>query len=156
MAIFAVIAAIASAVGQKAQADSQNAAARYNTAVNKNNAETAAQQTQFDAEQIRDRNKRVLGAQRAAYSASGVDPDSATAIDVRNDSAQQGEMDALIAIYTGQTSANANIARARLNELEGKNAQSAGRWGVATSLLGGATQAAGYASKASNPKFGSN
>jgi len=150
--VLAVIAAAASAVGAKQTADAQEKAANYSAQANKQNAEAAAQQGAFDADQIREKNKRVIAAQRTQWSASGIDPDSATATDVRADSAAQGEMDALIALYTGRSSANANIARSRLNEMEARSAANAGKMGVATSLLGGAVNATS-AYKKSNPSF---
>lgn len=157
VAILSVIAAVVSAVGAKQTASAQEDAAKYNADVEKNNAETAAQQGQFDAQQIRDRNKRTLAAQRAAFSASGLD-ESGSVLDVRDDSAAQGEMDALVAIYTGQTSANASMARARLDNMQGAAARRSGNIGAASSLLGGATSGAYYGSIAysgskSNPKF---
>lgn len=151
-AILAALAAVAGAVGAKQSANAQQQAANYNALLNKQNAETAAQQASFDADQIREKNKRVLGAQRAAYSASGIDPDSATAIDVHDDSAAQGELDALVAIYTGRTSSSAYASRSQLNLMESRSANKAGKINVTTSLLGGATSV-GYMYARQNPEF---
>lgn len=148
-AILAIIGAAASAVATKYSADAQKKAAQYNADVARKNAVAAAQQGQFDAEQIRDKNKRVLAAQRAAAASSGVDF-SGSAMDVQTDSAAQGEMDALVAIYTGRSSANSQEARARLNEMEAHNADVAGNIGVHVSLLGGASRAYNYSQ---NPQF---
>lgn len=148
--IFAVLAAAsaaAGAAGVKYQHDAAKNAANYNAEVNKVNARTAAEQGLWDAEQTRSKNKKILDAQRATYSASGIDPDSGTALDVRADSAQAGEMDALIQIYTGQSSANASEARSRLNQMEAKASSRAGTIGAGASLLGGAASIAG------NPRF---
>jgi len=151
-AIFAALAAIASATGARQSAKAQEQAANYNTQLNKQNAETTAQQASFDADLIREKNKRILGAQRAAYSASGIDPDSATAMDVQDDSATQGELDALVAIYTGRTSSTSYMDRARLSSMEARNAKTAGKIGVTTSLLGGASSI-GLMYAKSNPSF---
>lgn len=161
--IFAIISAVAgaatSAVGAVQTGDAQKKAADYNADASRQNAEAANQQAAYDAQQIRNRNQRLLATQRANYSASGVDA-GGTPSDVAADSAGQGEMDALAAIYTGRTSANASEARARLDTMQGQSAQQAGQYGAATSLLSGAGQAAGFGYKAwysgSNPKMQSN
>ncbi|UOF78084.1 hypothetical protein [Caudoviricetes sp.] len=139
--ILAVLGAAVSAAGAVQSAQAQKKAAKFNAEVSKKNAQSAAEQAAFDAERIRDKNKRILASQRAAFSASGIDPDSGSAVDVSADSAAQGEMDALMAIYIGKTSANANIARSRLSDMEADNASSAGKLGAMSSLLGGATSA---------------
>lgn len=131
-----------SAYGAQVSADAQSDAAKYNAAVNRNNAASAAQQGAFDAQQIRDRNRRLLAQQRNAFAANGIVPDSGSAADVSADSAQQGEMQALMAIYTGRSSANSFEARARLNSLEAANAQTAGQIGVASTIIGGFGNAA--------------
>jgi len=134
----AAVSAATAAVGVKQSGDAQKAAADYSAEVNKQNAKTAAEQGLFDAEQTRNKNKRILAAQRAVQSGSGFDPDAGTALDVRADSAAQGEMDALIAIYTGGSSSTANQSRAQLNRMEGRQAQRAGNISAGASLLGGA------------------
>lgn len=141
-AILAVIGAVVSAAGTVMQGNAAVKAADFNTDVAKKNADAAAQQAAFDAEQTRDKNKRVLAAQRAAYSASGIDPDAGTAIDVQADSAAQGEMDALVSIYTGAASANSITARARLGKMEAQGARSAGYVSAGGTVLGGVTQGA--------------
>lgn len=148
-AVFAVLAALGTAYQAKVQSNAAQRAADYNAKVSKKNADIAAEQASLDAQAIRDKNKRVLASQRAAYGASGVE-DSGTATDVSADSAAQGEMDALIALYTGRSSASANNSRATLYQMESKDAKRSGNIGVATSLLGGASSA--Y-SAYKNPSF---
>lgn len=145
--VLAVVAAAVSAAGMKMQYNAAEKSAKYNAKVNEQNAKTATEQSLYDAEQIRAKNKRVLGAQRAAYAASGVDPDSATSLDVAADTAQQGEMDALTAIYTGQMAATGHQSRARLNRMEAMQNRQTGNIAVAGSLL---TSASNYAA---NPSF---
>jgi hypothetical protein len=149
LAIMAVISAAVSAVGMKQAAVAQEKSSEYNADINKKNAEAANQQGMFDAEQTRIRNKRLLSAQQAAYSASGVDPNAGSATDVKQDSTIEGEMDALVALYTGKSSANAFNNRSGLNQMQAGYARTSGNIGAASSLLGGAGQAYG----ALNPKF---
>ncbi len=146
LAVLAIVASLVgtgvSAYGASVSADAQSDAAKYNAAVARNNANSAAQQGAFDAQQIRDRTRRVLAQQRNAFAANGIVPDAGSAADVSADSAQQGEMQALMAIYTGKTSANSWEARARLNQSEAANASTAGTIAVGSSIIGGFGNAA--------------
>ena len=139
-----------SAYGAKVSADAQSDASKYSAAVARNNAPAQGQQAQFEAQQIRDRNRRVLASQRAAFASSGVDPESGTALDVRGDSATQGELQALTAIYTGRVGSNAQLAQARLDSAQAGFAQTAGYISMAGSVVGGI---GGAASIAANPNF---
>ena len=145
-AIFAILAAVASAAGTAMQANAQKKAAQYNQDVEKKNADAAAQQAAFDAQRIKDKNRRLLAAQRAAFGSSGIEADD----DVTTDAAIEGEMDRLVSIYTGSTAANAHRARAEMYGMEARNWKTAGAIGVGTSLLGGASSASFYAT---NPSF---
>lgn len=137
--VLAIVSAAVSAYGSYASSEAQKDAANYNAAVARNNADSASQQAQFDASMIRDKNRRILAQQRSAFAANGIVADSGSAADVSADSAQQGEMQALMAIYTGKTSSNAYEAQARLDRMNANSAQAAGIIGVGSSVLGGAT-----------------
>jgi hypothetical protein len=121
----------------------QKDAAKYNAKVATNNADAAVQQAQFDAQQIRSKNKRILAAQKAIYSGSGIDLASGSSGDVAYDSSIEGEMDALKAIYTGQTNARSFAASAALDKSRASNAETIGNYGAAGSILGGASSATG-------------
>lgn len=149
----AVVSALISAAGTYASAQSQHDAANYNAAIAKNNATSAAQQGEFDAQQIRDKNRRTIESQRNSFAANGIVPDSGSAADVRADSSQQGEMNALMAIYTGRTSANAYDAQARLQSMNASNAMTAGYIGVGGTLLSGVAGAASADASSKNPTF---
>ena len=71
-------------------------------------------------------------------------------MDVSADSALQGEMQALMAIYTGRSSATAFEAQSRLDRMNAANAQQQGYIGVASSIVGGASNAGMIAA---NPNF---
>lgn len=150
IAALAVVSAAVGAYSAYSSAEAQSDASKYSAAVARNNAMVAQQQAEFDAQQIRDKNRRLVSAQRAAFAASGVDPNSGTPQDVMNDSSIQGEMEALAAIYTGRTSANAHTAQARLDDSRAGYAQSAGMVGVGSSLLTGAS---GVVGAYTNPNF---
>ena len=59
-------------------------------------------------------------------------------------------MQALMAIYTGKTSANAYEAQAKLSNMQADSAQTAGYIGVTSSILGGASSAGMISA---NPNF---
>ena len=150
VAIFAALASTAVGVySSMAQADAQEDAARYNAAVAENDANAAAQQSQYEAQRIRDRNRRILASQRANQAKSGLALTGSFS-DVQLDSAIQGEMDALAAIYTGQINAGSAEARAQLSRMEGRAAKRAGYLGAGGSLLTGASGVASIS--ASTPK----
>ena len=151
--VMALVSAAISATGQYMSAQAQSDAAKYNAAVARNNASTALQQGTFDAEQIRQQNVRKIAAQRNAMAANGIDPNSGSAVDIQQDSAQQGEMNALMALYTGRTGAVSGMAQSRLQSMEASNAMTAGYLGVGSSILGGAASAAAYDANSKNPTF---
>lgn len=154
MVAVAIIAAVASTVvgvlGTQSSARAQQSAANYNAAIAKNAAQTSSQQGMFDAQQIRDQNRRMLATQRANAAANGVDPDSGSQIDVQHSSAQQGEMQAMIALYTGASGYNAGRSRAGLYTAEGQNTITAGQYSALGYGISGATQITGIVT---NPNF---
>jgi hypothetical protein len=152
-AIMMILAAASTAVsvyGAVASGEAAKDAADYNAAVERNNALAATQQAEFDAQQIRDKNRRLVAAQRSAFAASGIDPNSGSPLSVYQDTAVSGELEALVAIYTGKTSANAATARATLSKMRGESAQTAGYIGGFSSLLSGASR---MTEIANNPSF---
>jgi hypothetical protein len=151
--VMALVSAAVSAAGTYVSSQAQSDANKYNAAIAKNNATSAAQQGEFDAQQIRDKNRRTIAQQRNAFAANGIVPDSGSAADVSADSKQQGEMQALMAIYTGRTSATAYDAQARLDSMQAGNAQTAGYIGMGTTILGGVSSAAAADAGSRNPTF---
>lgn len=138
-----VIASTLASVGAAvAQGEAASSAAKYNAAVAENDAAAAGQQAQYEAQRIRERNKRILASQRASQAASGLDL-SGSFDDVQLDSAIQGEMDALAAIYTGQINAGSSKARAQLARMEGRAARTGSYLQAGGSLLTGASKVAG-------------
>lgn len=138
---FTAISTAVSVYGAISSASAQEDAADYNAAVEKNAAFTAQQQGEFDAQQIRNKGRKILAQQRAGYGASGVDPNAGSPLDVAQDTANQNEMEALVAIYTGKSGATAHLAQAKLDKMRGSAAVTAGYIGAGTSLLSGATSA---------------
>lgn len=143
-----VISTVATAVTQKQAADAQSHVAKVNAKNEEIQAGVAAQQAQLEAEQQRRQNRLRLGAQRAAGAKSGIDISSGSITDVFQDTAMQGELDALSTIYAGQTQSSYLRGRAKVSRMESSNYKSAGNYQAAATLIGGAGRAyGGYASR---------
>lgn len=158
MAALAAAGTVVTILGQQKATEAQEGAAKFNAAVASNNALSSRQAAAAEAERIRQRNRRLAGAQRANYAKAGIDISFGTPQDVILDSAVQGEMDAMTTIYQGQTTANNQNARAVLFKMEGEAARASLPWAIAgTALQGAATIASAYGTYKANqpPKGGS-
>jgi hypothetical protein len=173
LALMAVSTAM-TAYGMYSQGQQQKAMGEYQSAVAKNNAITAENNAQIqergaaDAEargrieeqQHRLKVKGLIGSQRSALAASGVQVDTGSALDVVSDSAMFGEMDALtirsnaereaygmrVGAYNSRAQGANFIAEGNMAQLAGSNAARNGMWGAGASLLSGAGQIGmGYA-----------
>lgn len=159
LAIAAIATAVISAgVGAYSaiQAGKQaEAVGKYNAKIQKNNAISARNNANYEADRIRKRNRLIAGKQRAAYLKSGIDL-SGSAEDVLLDSEIEGELDVAAAQYAGESSANASLGRAKLSEFEGRAAGRAGYVRAGASILSGASSGlstyTGYRSR-TDPDF---
>lgn len=147
-----VISSAATAVQQKQAADAQADVAKVNAQNEETQANAVAQQAQLEAEQQRRQNRQRLGAQRAAAAKSGIDLSSGSITDVFEDTAVQGELDALSTIYAGQTQSAYLRGRASVSRFEAKNYRRSGNLQAAATLIGGAGSAYGSYSRRSSPK----
>jgi hypothetical protein len=151
--VVAVVAAGAGSYSAYASAQAQKDAANYNQAVAKNNAATAANQAQYAADRVRERNRRMLGEQRAAMLKSGVTL-SGSGQDVAFDSSVQGEMDVLSAIYTGKISQGYSESQARMFGLQKSFADDATY--INTAAAGAGSAASSVSSISGMPQFRGN
>lgn len=127
--------------GQRQQAKAAENTAEFNAKVEQNNALAAQQQAEAEALQIRRTNRLRAGAARAAYGKAGVNLEAGN--DLLYDTGTQGELEALSALYAGQTQASYYQSRAAGARFEGRNAASAARLGSAATIIGGAAQGVG-------------
>lgn len=119
-------------------------AGNYSAQVAKNNARAAEQKSGFEANLIRERGEDIESSARAALGKSGVDPGASTsAAAVIGQSAQNTEMDALAAIYSGKLDANAQRAAGKLYKQQGRAAMVGGIIGAGSTLLTGISRAGG-------------
>lgn len=125
------------AAGSIASGISANNVAKYNAEVAQNNAAAERQRAAYEADITRGRVRQVIGAQRAAGAASGLDVRSGTPIAVLGDTAKSGELDVLSRLYQGESAATAYENDARRMRAEGKASQMGGFINAGTSLLSG-------------------
>lgn len=143
-AVLAVVGSGVSAYGMYAQGQSQKKMADYNAQVQNNNAVAARQEASFEADRIRERNTRLRGAQVAAASKSGL-AISGSVGDVMYDSALSGELDALTAIYKGDSRSGNYLSQAEMSTYSGNAAVQSSYFNSGGTILGGLGQAGGYA-----------
>lgn len=135
--------------GQQAAARAQQSAANFNASVARNNATIAEQNVrkvqlegarQEESQRIKTAN--MIGAQQAAFGASGADVSSGSALDVQGATAALGQSD-LLTIRTGTNAREAGLHQqatdftnqASLLVAQGKNARTAANYESAATLL---------------------
>ena len=146
VAVLGVAAAGISTYSTLQQAEAQEKAAKFNAGVAENNRLAALQQSQYNAERIRQRNRRVLGRARAIAGKSGAGF-TGSFEDVLYDSAVQGELDVLAALYSGQVSATYYGSQAELERFAASTARAQGPLGAAGTALGGLASAGSLAAQ---------
>ncbi len=140
-ALMIASAAIA-AYGAIQQGQANKAAAKYNAAVNEQNAVLSRQEAN-DAAMQADRERYMrLGSIRAAAGKSGVQAQGSV-LDVIGDAASQSELQRQQIIYRGELKARGYNNTATLDEFSGSQAQTAGYLKAGSALLSGASTYAG-------------
>jgi hypothetical protein len=141
---------VTSLAGAGMSAYSQYQSAQYNAQVARNNQITANRNASIALQQgtVQEENQRLktgaaMGAMEAQEAASGVNPDTGSSLNTRASLAETGELDALTIRYNAnlqnwnmKNQANAFGAQASLDQAQGG-------WGVASSILGGASSVSG-------------
>ena len=141
-----VLSAAVTAVGSYSSAQASKKAADRNADIMEQNAIAEQNKSNYDAARHRESIQKLLSAQRALWGKSGVDMEG-TPLLTLEDTAGQGELDALAIRYGGDIAAARQRSGASLSRMEGKNAQTAGYFTAGSSLLSGAASAGGYATK---------
>ena len=164
-AVMSIVASIASTAvsvtSSVQQANAAEAEAEYQAKVQRENAkiaeENAAVQRQQGIEEERMqrlKTARNVASQKTAMAANGIDVTTGTALDVIEDTATIGELDALQTRYNYERQALAYEAQAdnfqnqaNLDVLKGKNAQTAGYLNAGATGLAGINKSIDVASK---------
>jgi hypothetical protein len=170
LAVIGGIGAATSAAGTLATGSATAASDAYQAQVAANNAVLAKQQSKLDIESgevaavnqgLKTRAK--VGSEKAQQGASGIDPNTGSAVDVTAGTAQLGMLDALTIrsnsakkAYADEVQANSDTAQSQLDTFAGETAQTGAEIGAAGTLLSGAsTVGANYAKlkNLTNPGF---
>lgn len=136
------LSAIMQGVSSSESANYNAQVARNNQIVANQNASIALQQGQVQEESKKIQTGEMMGGIVASEAASGVNPNEGSALNVRSSAAETGELDALTIRY------NAGVQARNLQyqgAMFGSQAQAdvaQGNWGVANSILGGASSVA--------------
>lgn len=147
------------------QANAAKAQMNYQADVNKRNAKIAQANADMKRQEgieesrlQRIRNLQKVGAQQAAMAANGIDVSSGTALDVVEDTAAMGELDALTTRYNAETQAQAyerqanNLTnQANMDIISGQNAYKSGITGAIGSGFKGLGDTASVASRWYSP-----
>jgi hypothetical protein len=142
-----------SAIGAEQNAQAQKQAADFQSQVSANNALIAKQQAQTTAaagEQAAtvqaEKTRSMVGGIKAAQAAGNVDVNTGSNVDVRSSQAELGMEDALTIrsnaarqAYGYQIAATSDTSQAALLRAQASQAQVAGNFGAAGSLLSGAS-----------------
>lgn len=135
-AVLATVGTGLSVVGQMQSANQQRAAMDYQARQLEAKAKAEQAVSIKEAEAIRRRGMLDISRARAVAGASGGGQD----FDLLGDLAAQTELDALTAQWEGTEAASGLKDRASAARFEGRQMQTAGRWGAMTSAVsGGAT-----------------
>lgn len=129
------VSAIASARETKLESAYKQARGRANARISRQQADDAIVRGQSDVIRSASAAKSLLGAQRAALGAQGVDIDSGSAADVQADTAQQQEVNARLIRNNAVRESWGFEMDAMNSEFGADLAQRAGRAAVASTLL---------------------
>ena len=133
-AVVAAGSAIYSGVASKQAADA-------NADIQEQNARAAEAKAKYDEQRHRESVNKILSAQRALYGTSGLEM-SGSPLLTMEDTAGQGEMDALAIRYGGDVAAARERSGANLSRMQGNNYQTASYFQAGSSLLSGASSVA--------------
>ena len=145
----AVVGAGVSAVSSMQQGKSAQNLANYNAQIAQNDAIAARQKAEFDARAQERQARLFAGTQRASMAATG--GELLDMGDVGDMSAEEAELENLAIRYGGEMGYRAGQQRATVARMQGAAAKQKATGQAASSLLTGASSAAGIGAKYSSP-----
>lgn len=136
MAVAGTAVSVYSSVQQGKQADDL---AEYNAKLAENEAQDARNLATEKENDKRLKTRQLISTQKAQLGASGVDINTGSALQLQQDTATLGEVDALRIRATGDKTVESYESQAALNKLQGSNAKTQGYVNAGGSLLSGAS-----------------
>ncbi len=150
----AIVGALATTTGAVSRASAERAMGRYEASVAKANEALALEQAKdavaLGEEEIARRKleaRRLIGAQRAAAAASGVDPSSGSPLELALDAASQAELDAMTIRNNAYRAAYGYRVQAINYRTRARMARIGARQESAQTILSGGLQAANWLSR---------
>src|SRR5258705_515288 len=137
-----VVAAAVSAYGAYESGQQQEAQAKYQSKIAKNQAAATQNAAQVAEQNRREQDRRIMAEQRALVGGSGLSTEGAPLF-VMLDSAKEAELDAIRLRYGGSLQTGGFLDQAKLFEYQGGQAARAGEITAGTTLLTGAASAVG-------------
>jgi hypothetical protein len=128
---------VMSARAQKKAGDDQKRIADFNAGVADEQAVDATRRGAEEVSQFRRQVRGLIGTQRAGFSGQNVDVGVGSAVDVRQDAERLGASDLERIRRNAEREALGYTTQAENYRRGGQIAQSAGRWGAASTILGG-------------------
>jgi len=141
-AIIAGMSLATSAAGAAYSGIKQSQAADYNADVAENAALAAKDKAQYDEDKHRATVRQIISSQKALYGKSGVDMTGSPLLTLE-DTAGQGELDALAIRHGGDVEAARQRSSAALSRMQGRSALVSGFIGAGSSLLTAGSKFAG-------------
>lgn len=132
-----------SAYGSYQSGQAAKRTGRFNARIGELQADDAIQRGELDVNKQRSATQGLIGAQRASYAGQGVELDNGSALDVQGDTAQYGEMDALMARNNAAREAWGYRVGAVNSRLQGNYAARAANTQAISSLATGGAAAFG-------------
>lgn len=123
----------------------QQKVANVNAGISERAAADAILRGSLEADEQRKQTQQVIGSQRVAFAANGIDVNTGTAGQIQNDSAALGELDALTIANNAAREAYGYQVQAMDQRQQGKLARYSGKMEMIGSILGGAEKAAAFA-----------
>lgn len=127
---------VLSAASALSSASAQSSAANYNAAANELQAKQQNDQAAYQAGQEAKKTRLRLAAQRAGAAQGGLDL-TGSVLDIMDETAAQGGLNYLTAVYNGDVNATSLRNDAKLNRARGSDATMAGYVNAGSSILTG-------------------
>lgn len=140
IAVVTVLAAAASAYATYEQGETQKAAAKYNAKIAEQQATSAQQVANAQADQQRQQSRRLMAANRAATGASGIS-DVGSPLLLEADNVTQAELNARMTEYGGLLRQQGYQSEIPLLKFQARRAGEAGTIGAGATLLSGVASA---------------
>ena len=138
-AVTGVAGAVMQGKAQAASADYMAQVAANNQRIAQQNANMALEQGQVKEETQREQTGAQIGRARAVFGASGVDPNSGSALDVRSSAAELGELNANTIKYNAHVQAWNDLNQAGAYGAQSQLYSSQAGFDTMNSILGGAS-----------------